>query len=57
MVRPASHLCIVVAACEALAQHMRSGLQAMGDKLVFCPFSFWDFAISMSLSRGLSWFR
>lgn len=57
MVRPASHLCVVLAACEKLAQHVSFGLQPMGDKLVFCPFSCWDFAISMPLCRGLSWFR
>lgn len=39
MVRPASHSCIALAACEELTQHMSFGLQPMGDKLVFCPFN------------------
>lgn len=50
MVRPASHLCIALAACEELTQHMSFGLQPMGDK--FCPFNCWDTASSMPLRKG-----
>jgi len=52
MVRPTSHSCVPLAACEELTQNVSFGLQPMGDKLVFCLFNCWDAASITSLRKG-----